>query len=579
MRGRKGEISTMRPRWFLAASIVVLATAFTGPALGVGANARVTRDDTASSYLRYDGSSDATMAGCSTGRRMQNEPTVAVDPHNTSVITAGANDYCAAIVNGDVWAGYYRSTDDGSSWQDSIVPGYPADSSAGGIASPAHGSCGTAGDPSQGFDNDGRLFYSFICFNRGKPVNGGVYVARYTGDGGTYDRTVLVKKGTPSAHFAGSGLFQDKINLAVDQTAGPHSGNVYVGWSQYTGLAGNNAVLVSRSTDHGLTFSQPVRVAEAHGTASFADLAVGPDGAVYVTFIDYPSSSNPSTDIRLAKSTDGGETFGRAVVVASSVQFDSSQYSGNGASDCGDGPFACPTGLTFSRFFSSSAVAADAAGVHVVWAARTVSGQSKVFVRNSPDGISWPTPATTLDLVAVGHQWFPDIASSGGVISVVFYDSRADPAYAASLPPGDTAGGVNSGNLVTTFVAQSTNGGVTWSETQVSSVGSNFGWETHGSRRVGFWGDYLYISAVGDTVKAAWTDSRDLVPGTDPRETGADDDADFFDVYQPCTYVPNDINAPSYSSPLTSDPCLSQGGLDQNIYAASPQLASRGAPV
>jgi hypothetical protein len=552
-------------------SIVVAAVAFTSSALGVGANARVTRDDTASSYLRYDGSSDATMAACSTGRRQQNEPTVAVDPDNTSVIVAGANDYCASIVNGDVWAGYYRSTDGGSSWRDSLVPGYPADTSAGGTASPTHGSCGASGDPSQGFDNAGRLFYAFICFNRGKPVNGGVYVARYTGDGGTYDRTVLVKKGTPSAHFSGSGLFQDKINLAVDQTAGPNSGNVYVGWSQYTGLAGNNAVLVSRSTDHGLTFSHPVRVAEALGTASFADLAVGPDGAVYVTFIDYPSSSNPSTEIRLAKSTDGGQTFGPPVTVASIDQFDSSQYSGNGASDCGDGPFTCPSGFTFSRFFSSSAVAADATGVHVVWAARTAEGgQSKIFVRNSPDGVSWPTAAATIDAVAAGHQWFPDITSSGGRISVVFYDSRADPAYSAGRPPGNTASGVNSGNVVNTYVAQSTNGGTSWSETQVSSVGSNFGWETHGSRRIGFWGDYLYISAVGGTVKAAWTDSRDLVPGADPRETGADDDADGFDVYQPCTYVPNDINAPSYSSPLVSDPCLSQGGLDESIYAVSP---------
>src|SRR5206468_8678049 len=200
-RGRKGEILTMRPRLFLAASIVVLATAFTGPALGFSANARVTRDDTASSYLRYDGSSDATTAACSTGRRQQNEPSVAVDPHDTSVIVGGSNDYCAAMVNGDVWAGYYRSTDGGSSWQDSVVPGYPADTSAGGTASPAHGTCGAAGDPSQAFDNAGRLFYAFICFNRGKPVNGGIYVARYTNDGGTYDRTVLVKKGAPSALF------------------------------------------------------------------------------------------------------------------------------------------------------------------------------------------------------------------------------------------------------------------------------------------------------------------------------------------------------------------------------------------
>jgi hypothetical protein len=561
----------MRSRWFLAAAILVPVVAFTDPALGAGPNGRVTRDDTASSYLRYDGSSDATMAACSTGRRQQNEPTVAVDPHNTSVVVAGANDYCASIVNGDVWAGYYRSTDGGSSWQDSLVPGYPADTSAGGTASPAHGSCGASGDPSQAFDNAGRLFYAYICFNRGKPVNGGVYVSRYTNDGATYDRTVLVKKGAPSALFNASGLFQDKINIAVDQTTGSHAGNVYVAWSQYAGQAGNNAVLVSRSTDHGLTFSQPVRATPvALGTASFADLAVGPDGAVYVTFIDYPSTSNPSTGIWIVKSTDGGVTFGPPVLVASIVQFDSSQYSGNGASDCGDGPFACPTGFTFSRFFSSSAVAADAAGVHVVWAARTGSGQSKVFVRNSPDGISWPSPAATIDSVPAGHQWFPDIASSGGTISVVFYDSRADADYAPTNPPGNTAGGVNSGDVVNAYVAQSTNGGASWSESQVSSAGSNFGWETHGSRRIGFWGDYLYISAVGGTVKAAWTDSRDLVPGTDPRETGADDDADGFDVFQPCTYVPNDINAASYSSPLVSDPCLSQGGLDQNIYVASP---------
>jgi hypothetical protein len=558
----------MRSRWLLLPLTLVLAVAYGGAAFGATPNVRVTRDATPSSYLRYDGSSDATTAACSTGRRSQNEPTVAVDPHDPSVVVAGANDYCAQIVNGEVWAGYYRSVDSGSSWQDSLVPGYPADTSAAGVASPVHGTCGAAGDPSQAFDRDGRLFYAFICFNRAKPVNGGVFVARYTGDGGAYDRTVLVKRGTPSGQF-GVGLFQDKINLTVDQTTGPSSGNVYVAWSQYNGFAPNNAVLFSRSTDHGLSFSRPIRVTPvALGTASFTDLAVGPDGAVYLAFLTYPSASNPSSDVWLSKSTNGGVSFGPVSHVARIVAFDSSQFSGNGATDCGDGPFACPTGLTFSRFFSAPAVAADATGVHVVWGAELPSGQAKIFVRNSPNGTSWPAPAATLDTVAVGHQWTPDIAAGNGVLSVVFYDSRADPAYSPSLPPGDTAEGTNSGNVVNTFVARSSNGGTTWSETQITSVGSNFNWETHGSRRDGFWGDYIYISAAGGTVMAAWTDSRDLVPGTDPREVGADDDHDGFDVYQPCTYVPNDINAASYSSPTIDDPCLSQGGLDQNIYAA-----------
>ena len=558
----------MRSRLALLALTAAVVATLSGTALGVGGDVRVTRDAAASSYLRYDGTSDATTAACSTGRRSQNEPTIAVDPHNTQVVTSGSNDYCAAIVNGDTWAGYYRSTDGGSTWNDSLVPGYPADSSVAGLASPAHGSCATAGDPSQSFDRDGRLFYAFICFNRTKPINGSVYVARYTSDGSAYDRTVLIKRGTPSGLFL-TGLFQDKINVTADQTTGPHSGNVYVAWSQYNSFAPNNAVLFSRSTDHGLTYSPPFRVTPVARGASFVDLAVGPDGAVYLTFITYPTPSAPTTDIWLVKSTNGGASFGSPAHVATIAIFDSSEFSGNGAVDCGDGPFACPSGLTFSRFSSAPAVAADATGVHVVWNAELPSGQSKIFVRNSPDGISWPTAAITLDAVAVGHQWIPDIASAAGTISVVFYDSRADPAYSPSLPPGDTASGQNSGDVVQTFLAKSTTGGTSWSETQISTHGSNFNWETHGSRRDPFWGDYIYVSAFGSAVMAAWTDSRDIVPGADPRETGADDDHDGFDVYQPCTYVPNDINAPSYTSPLISDPCLSQGGLDQNIYAAS----------
>jgi hypothetical protein len=87
-----------------------------------------------------------------------------------------------------------------------------------------------------------------------------------------------------------------------------------------------------------------------------------------------------------------------------------------------------------------------------------------------------------------------------------------------------------------------------------------------GAMRSPFFGDYNYVSAVGTTVGAVWTDTRYLVPGQDPRETGADDDMDGFDGFQTRTWVPNDIDAPSYSSPTIDDQCQSQGGLDQNIY-------------
>ena len=564
----------MRRPVLASACALALMVALAPPALA--AEGKVTQDDTAGSYVLANRVSDQddTMTSCSEGRRQQNEPSIAVDPANPDVIVAGANDYCASIENGEVWAGYYRSDDGGATWTNSLVPGYPTDETTLGEESPVHGTCGAAGDPTQAFDNDGNLFYGFICFNRGSPVNGGVYVARYSADGATYDQTVLVKRGTPSGLFL-AGLFQDKINLTVDQTGGDTDGNVYVAWSEYHAFGPTNAVLFSRSTDGGDSFSKPHRVTpQILGTASYADLAVGPDGTVYLTYTTDPSAANPVPDVWLQVSTNAGASFGAPIHIAEITPFSSSQFSGTtGTVDCGDGPFACESGFTFSRFFSNGAVAADDDGVHVVWASENEDGQSQVYVRNGEaDGSSLDVAAPIANHSDDGHQWFPDITSDGEVLTVVYYDSMGDPAYSPDRPPGNDEDGVNSGDVVNAFVAQSTDGtSGSWSETQVSSAGSNFGWETHGSRRVGFWGDYLYASAVATgEVAVAWTDSRDLMPGDDPRETDEDDDEDGFDVYQPCTYDPLDINAPSYTSPTIDDPCLNQGGLDQNIYFATP---------
>ncbi len=241
----------------------------------------------------------------------------------------------------------------------------------------------------------GALYYGFICFNRAKPQNGSIYVARYDGHGSSYALTRRVDRGTPSV----AGLFQDKINITADQ----ESGNVYVAWARFSGNAGNDVIMFARSTDRGRTYSKPQRISDGGTSEQFADLAVGPDGAVYLTYRTY-STKKASAAIAIVKSTDRDQSFTTPRTVAEIDPFDSDD---DGPDTCGDGPFRCASGLNYARFSSLSAVAADAGGVHIVWSARDGDGQAKIFASNSPDGLSWPAAPATLDTAFSGHQFFP----------------------------------------------------------------------------------------------------------------------------------------------------------------------------
>ena len=86
-------------------------------------------------YVRHDGGTDATIASCSSdattpepfgeggGNRTQNEPAVAINPRNTQVIVASANDGCTSVTIVDGWLGFYVSRDGGATWMNSLNPG------------------------------------------------------------------------------------------------------------------------------------------------------------------------------------------------------------------------------------------------------------------------------------------------------------------------------------------------------------------------------------------------------------------------------------------------------------------------
>src|SRR4051794_32097187 len=139
--------------------------------------------------------SDQTIEECAVSRGRQNEPSVAVDPRNTSVLLGSSNDYCGVynrtdaagnpIAVGPIWLGYYRTQDGGTNWASSLVPGYPDDQSPYRALSQAR--TASAGDPVIAWDNHGRAFFGSESSDdpAGTPKTfGDVFVARFVNPDG-----------------------------------------------------------------------------------------------------------------------------------------------------------------------------------------------------------------------------------------------------------------------------------------------------------------------------------------------------------------------------------------------------------
>jgi hypothetical protein len=563
----------------------------------------------ATTYVRHDGGTDRAIQHCSDTSsstapdvpgdgdtdsndggafRQGNEPTVAIDPTNPNLVVAGWNDYCDTDLGGG-WMGLAYSGNRGETWIPSKIPGYPSDTSAEGMASPLHGRQAEAGDPLLAFDGDGRLFAGGIAFNRVNPQNGDVWVASYantphaSGYPKDYLRTVVVGQGTPSL----AGIFQDKPELEVDRTGGAHDGNVYVCWSRFVG-AGRTTIYFSRSTDHGVTFSHPIKLSEGKDVQG-CDIAIEHDGDVYVTWgtRDTPSA-NDVEGLAFARSANGGVSFARAGQVGAFTRY----FPSDGDRNCGDGPVACPSRFVFFRVPLEPRVTADQSGMlpgiyatynavdpaTVVPSTSTYSsagansgrvGRSVVYVvRSLNNGQTWSAPVRVDNAGGRGHQYFSDVDALGGKLVAIWQDNRTDDAYSVQLPIGNTRDAqgrpVASGtDVVGTYWAVSDNGVSFTAMGELSSVTHQPSYEMFSNRQLPFQGDYNYVALAFDTAGTmfgyvAWTDNRDVRPGVDIRET---DYVDGFDVWQCRT-----------PTALEPDTCPNAHGLDQNIYGNSINL-------
>ncbi len=102
--------------------------------------------------------------------------------------------------------------------------------------------------------------------------------------------------------------------IAVDRSGGPFDGNVYVVWADEVGTGAGPDVLLSRSTDGGLSWSLPIRVSDdVNGSYQFFPaIAVTPDGTILVSFFDQRLTPGTTRyDVFFARSTNGGLSFDR----------------------------------------------------------------------------------------------------------------------------------------------------------------------------------------------------------------------------------------------------------------------------
>ena len=635
------------PRWFnrnrvsylrIPAAVTLIAAAVVSAiaALNPGSpNTRLTNDNGAnggyvSAYTLATGIpyTDQTLDECTVSHGRQNEPAVAVDPRDTNVLLGSSNDYCGvynrgalAGAIGPIWLGYYRSLN--GSWTSSLVPGYPDDTSPYAALSQARTS--SAGDPVIAWDGHGRAFFG--SESSGDPAGtaktfGDVFVARYRNPGGAdaadttkdgleYYGTTVIAKGSSAPNLLGK--FHDKTSIEADRTGGVCDGNVYFAWARFSGNVGQSNIYVSRSTDHGVTFSNPQQLTSQVKNVQDPSISVTGNGNVYVTWDEGPTNSNQTEGVGVVKSTDCGATFGPEKVLVGYTGYaaqdvstpqpipmpqsqpddplfnEGTAASGSLARDCGDFADACQSGYTFFRRATNTQATADQYDsnhewIYVVYDASkgpildtgttygTISPgkaaqTAAYFVRYNGATGAVDLGPTLLDDQAVGHQAFPDVSADGGVLHAFWWDSRHDRCYSPIRPFGNCANRTTMPSL-DVFATTSSNHGVSWTTpVKITDRMSNGNFEQFDNRAVPFGGDYLTITGVGSFAFGTWTDWRDTVHGTDPREAPEDQDAATSDVHQ-CRVV---LTIQTKSGPVNTwsgDLCPHDGGIDQNIYGA-----------
>ena len=97
----------------------------------------------------------------------------------------------------------------------------------------------------------------------------------------------------------------------ADRSNSPHRGTIYINYGEQKSKD-NTEIMLVKSTDEGQTWSEPIKVnddtSDRHQFLSWMDIDQS-TGHIYIVFYDRRNTSGNETDVYLAISRDGGDTF------------------------------------------------------------------------------------------------------------------------------------------------------------------------------------------------------------------------------------------------------------------------------
>jgi hypothetical protein len=407
----------------------------------------------------------------------RSESDIRINYWNTSKIIAASNN-----IGGSGQQAQYYSSDGGATWGQSFLGLQTGDS--------------FHSDPAVDWTSDGTAWSATIGINStGTTLKMRAYKSTNGGSTWTFDNT-----------FSGTQTNTDKELIWVDHSASSAFKNyIYACWHN------GNPAYVNRRTGPTGSWGSPIQVSktETTGTAIGCDVKTNSAGEA---FVFWPATGNRR--IVMAKSTNGGASWGTPVVVATAKD----------SYDIGVPAFANRRALIYTA--GAAYKTSTVNNVYVTWTDLTgatgctsssnepgtnASSTCKTriwFARSTNGGTSWGTPVMINNQASLNdqfNQWI-GVDETNGRIAVIYYDTVGD----------------STRKTTNIWYQTSADNGATWSAaTKLTTSATN---ETiSGADSGNQYGDYNSLSIYAGKIFPSWTDRRSggkeeiwTVPVTEP---------------------------------------------------------------